>query len=123
MITSRITFKFRKDVCKKKYLKLLCFLNDIQISIEKGANSNLFHLSESDHKSETTMMTHQMGLIDRGKSGLQSKLCMAIQIYGTQYIDVNHTAALSFSYLHLTDCDCCGWLITNRNVSFEPNNG
>ena len=75
MIPLRITYKF-----PKKSMTLLCFLNDIQISIEKGANLSLFHLSESDHKSETTMMTHQMGLMDHGKRAgigfcrLQSKL-------------------------------------------------
>ena len=94
MITLRITFKFRKDVWEENiFLTLLCFLNDIQI-----ISLRLFHLSESDHQSETTMMTHQsqttmmthqsettmttyqMGLMHHGKRtgmgfcGLQSKL-------------------------------------------------
>ena len=38
-----------------------------KLALLKGASLNLFRLSESDHKTETTMMTHQMGLMDRGK--------------------------------------------------------
>ena len=42
-----------------------CFLNDIQFSMDKGGSISLLHLSESDHKSESTMMTHTMRLMDR----------------------------------------------------------
>ena len=34
-------------------------------------------------------------------------------------IDI-YTAALSFSYLRLTDYGCCGWLWTNEHVYFNP---
>jgi hypothetical protein len=63
MITSWITFKFRKNV-----MTPFCFLNEIQFSTEKpnaeSLSLSLSHLSESDHKSETTMTTHQMHLMD-----------------------------------------------------------
>jgi hypothetical protein len=36
-------------------------------SLKKGANVIWFCLSDSDHKPESTMMTHQMCLMDRGK--------------------------------------------------------
>ena len=75
MITSRITFKFRKDV----------FSMTFKSALKKGASLCLFHLSESDHKSETTMMTHKMCLMDCGKRAgigfcrLQSKLWLPME--------------------------------------------
>jgi hypothetical protein len=39
----------------------------LKSALKKGASLSLFNLSESKHKSETTMMTLQMGLMDRGK--------------------------------------------------------
>ena len=41
------------------HLDTFRFLSDNKFTIEKRCFS-LFHLRESDHQSETTMMTHQM---------------------------------------------------------------
>ena len=65
MITLRITFKFRKKIFDT--LTHSVFTMIFKSALKKGANLSLFHLSESDHKSETTMMTHQMCLMHRGK--------------------------------------------------------
>lgn len=61
MITSTITFTFRKEYIKTPF----CFLNDIQFSFEKRAQMYVFFPPErSDLKSETTMMKNQMPWMD-----------------------------------------------------------
>jgi hypothetical protein len=64
MITYSITFTFRKSVCETNKLWQLCVLSlTFNSALKKGASLSLFMI-ESDHKSETTMLTHQMCLMD-----------------------------------------------------------
>ena len=59
MITACITFKFRKNVSeKKKNIDTFCILSIIFNSAFNKAQVRVFYMIESDHKSETTMMTH-----------------------------------------------------------------
>jgi hypothetical protein len=39
----------------------------LKSALKKGTSLSVFDRSESDHKSESTMMTHQMGLMVAGK--------------------------------------------------------
>ena len=70
------------DVCEKNLWPFSVFSTTFKSAFKKGASLSLFHMSESDHKSGTTMMTHQMCLMDhRTRAGigfcrLQSKLCL-----------------------------------------------
>jgi hypothetical protein len=63
MITSWITSERIFARRKNNYDTFLFFSMTFNSALKNGASSSI-HLSESDHKSETTMMTQQMCLID-----------------------------------------------------------